>query len=61
MSHSIVCQTGFRGTVGFHRTSLGVPREIVEEIGNYFGIQKTIINIPRNVARIFVRQLEILE
>jgi hypothetical protein len=25
-----VSQTVFRGTLGFHRTSLGVPREIVE-------------------------------
>jgi hypothetical protein len=25
-----VFQNGFRGTLGFHRTSLGVPREIVE-------------------------------
>ena len=22
-----VCETGFRGTVGFHRTSLGVPEK----------------------------------
>ena len=36
------------------RTSLGVPPEIVEQTHDYF-------KIPQNVARIFVRQLEILE
>ena len=33
-----VSQTVFRGTLGFHRTSLGVPREIVELIQNYFEV-----------------------
>jgi hypothetical protein len=45
----------FRGILGFHRTSLGVPRKIVEEIHNYFEIPQNFRNIPRNMARIFVR------
>jgi hypothetical protein len=56
-----VSQTRFRGTLEFHRTSLGVLREIVEEIHNCFYIPRKRYRIPRNVARIFVGKLEILE
>ena len=40
---------------------LGVPREKMEEIRNYFEILQTILTISRNIVRIFVRQLKILE
>ena len=56
-----VSQTRFRGTLEFYRTSLGVLREIVEEIHNCFYIPRKKYRIPRNVARIFVGKLEILE
>jgi hypothetical protein len=55
-----VSQSGCRGTLGFLRTPFGVPREIVESI-DYFEIPQRIVNIYRNIARIFVLQLETLE
>ena len=45
-----VYKTGFSGTWRFHGTPLGVPREVVEWIQNYFEIPHRIINIPRNIA-----------
>jgi hypothetical protein len=39
----------FRGTLRFHKTSSGVPREIME------------LHTRQNTERIFVLQLEILE
>jgi hypothetical protein len=59
-----VSRTEFCGTQGFHRTSLGVPREIVEKIYTViiWEYRKQLqIVIPRNIVRSSVRQLAILE
>jgi hypothetical protein len=53
----------YKGSVsqpGFPRTSLGVPREIMELINTNFEIPRKISNIPRNIAGISVQQLTIL-
>jgi hypothetical protein len=56
-----VYQTVFRGNLGLQRTSLGVPREMAEQIHHYFKKKsQKIINIFRNIERDFVRQLETL-
>jgi hypothetical protein len=35
------------------RTSIGIPREILEKVNENF--ERKISNIPRNIARIYVR------
>jgi hypothetical protein len=57
LDSSSVSQTGYR------RTSVGVPRQIVEYkyIYIYFKTPNKILSIPGNFARIFVRQLQIVE
>ena len=51
LSISSVSQTGFRGTLGFHRTPFGIPIEIIEYITIFKKPQK-IITILRSIARI---------
>jgi intein/homing endonuclease len=61
-------QTKAQRTNAEHKDSItplcsvfGVPRGKVTEVHNYFEIPQTVVSVPRNIARIFVRNLEILE
>jgi hypothetical protein len=45
---------------GCRRTSFGVAREILGKINRNSGIPRKIRYVPRNIARISVRQLAIL-